>query len=64
VLAKGEHIVPIPGTKRVKYLEENVGATAVRLSPDEVRELDHAIPPGAAQGGRYAEGAMRMIERD
>jgi aryl-alcohol dehydrogenase-like predicted oxidoreductase len=63
VLAKGRDIVPIPGTKRVKYLEENVGATRVALSPDEVRALDEAIPPGTAQGERYAEGAMRMVER-
>ena len=50
VLAKGEDIVPIPGTKRRKYLEENAAAVEVSLSPDEVRALDDAIPPGITAG--------------
>ena len=53
VLARGEDIVPIPGTKHVKYLEENVGATRIELSPDEIARLDDMIPVGAATGTRY-----------
>jgi aryl-alcohol dehydrogenase-like predicted oxidoreductase len=63
VMAKGDDIVPIPGTKRVRYLEENLGATHVALSAEEVSALDREIPPGAAQGERYTEGAMKMVER-
>jgi aryl-alcohol dehydrogenase-like predicted oxidoreductase len=54
VLAQGDDIVPIPGTKRVKYLEENVVAAEVELTAEELRELDEAFPPGAAAGDRYA----------
>jgi aryl-alcohol dehydrogenase-like predicted oxidoreductase len=53
VLARGEDIVPIPGTKHVKYLEENVGATRIELSSDEIARLDDMIPVGAAAGTRY-----------
>jgi aryl-alcohol dehydrogenase-like predicted oxidoreductase len=53
VLARGDDIVPIPGTKHVKYLEENVAATRVELSPDEITRLDAVIPAGAATGTRY-----------
>ena len=53
VLARGEDIVPIPGTKHVEYLEENVGATRIELSPDEIARLDDMIPVGAATGTRY-----------
>jgi aryl-alcohol dehydrogenase-like predicted oxidoreductase len=60
VLAKGEHLAPIPGTKRVKYLEENVGAANVTLSPEEVSALSSIVPP---QGARYVEGAMAMLNR-
>lgn len=55
VLAQGEDVVPIPGTRRVRYLEENAGADAVRLSPEDLAELDAALPPGAAVGDRYAD---------
>ena len=54
VLARGDDIVPIPGTKRVSYLEENVVAAEIELTADELRELDDAFPPGAAAGDRYA----------
>ncbi len=54
VLAQGQHIVPIPGTKRVKYLEENLGALDVQLTPDDLARIDAAFPPGVATGGRYA----------
>ncbi|CAM3804857.1 aldo/keto reductase [Deinococcus frigens] len=55
VLAQGQHIVPIPGTKRVKYLEENLGALNVVLTPDDLARIDAAFPPGVATGGRYAQ---------
>jgi aryl-alcohol dehydrogenase-like predicted oxidoreductase len=61
VLARGEDIVPIPGTKHVKYLEENVGATRIELSPDEIARLDDMIPVGAATGTRYEN--MTTIHR-
>jgi aryl-alcohol dehydrogenase-like predicted oxidoreductase len=55
VLARGEDVVPIPGTKRRTYLEENAAATEVELSDEELRELDEAFPLGAAIGDRYAD---------
>jgi aryl-alcohol dehydrogenase-like predicted oxidoreductase len=55
VLAQGDDVVPIPGTKRRSYLEENVGAVAVELSADDLRRLGEIAPPGVAQGGRYAD---------
>ncbi|HSD31905.1 MAG TPA: aldo/keto reductase [Gemmatimonadales bacterium] len=61
VLAQGTDIVPIPGTKRRRYLEENVGALDVRLTPDELRTVDRAIPRNSASGLRYPEAAMRGI---
>jgi aryl-alcohol dehydrogenase-like predicted oxidoreductase len=63
VLAKGENIVPIPGTKRRKYLDENVAALDVSLSPEEVRALDDAIPPGVTAGDRYHAHAMKAIDQ-
>jgi len=54
VLHQGEDIVPIPGTKRVSYLEENVAATEISLSEEELRRIDEAAPLGAAAGQRYA----------
>ena len=63
VLARGEDIVPIPGTKRVKYLEENVGALDVRLTPDDLARIDAVMPPGAAAGLRYPEAMMRVVGR-
>src|SRR4029077_13058909 len=63
VLAQGEDIVPIPGTKRVRYLEENVGAVSVGLTPDEQAQIDHLFPPGVAQGERYTEPMMALIDR-
>jgi len=63
VLAQGDDIVPIPGTKRRRYLEENVGALDVRLSPKELAEIDALLPPGAAVGTRYPEQGMRAINR-
>jgi aryl-alcohol dehydrogenase-like predicted oxidoreductase len=55
VLAQGDDIVPIPGTKRVRYLEENVAAADVSLTEDDLRRLEEIAPPGAAVGDRYAD---------
>jgi aryl-alcohol dehydrogenase-like predicted oxidoreductase len=63
VMAKGIDIVPIPGTKRVKYLEENARAADMHLTPDEVAELEAASPADAVEGDRYAEAAMKAIDR-
>ena len=63
VLAQGEDIVPIPGTKRVRYLEDNMDAVDVRLNADEVAQIDKLFPPGAAQGERYAEPMMALVNR-
>ncbi|MGI4824579.1 MAG: aldo/keto reductase [Janthinobacterium lividum] len=63
VLAQGEDLVPIPGTKRVKYLDENVGALDVTLNADELRHLDELLPLGAAAGNRYPEAMMATVNR-
>jgi len=63
VLAKGEDLVPIPGTKRRKYLEENVAAAEIQLSEDEVAELEAAVPQSEIVGERYAAGNMKAIDR-
>jgi aryl-alcohol dehydrogenase-like predicted oxidoreductase len=55
VLSRGEDVVPIPGTKRRTYLEENAAASELELTEDDVRRLDEAFPPGAAAGDRYAD---------
>jgi len=61
VLDQGEDIVPIPGTKRRKYLEENAAALNVKLAAPDLTELDKVFPKGAASGGRYNEQTMRLI---
>jgi len=61
VLAQGEDIVPIPGTKHVRYLDENIGALDVTLSKDELDRLDAILPPGAAAGERYHERGMATV---
>ena len=63
VLAQGDDIVPIPGTKRRGYLEENIGALDVHLAPDELAEIDAILPAGAAAGSRYSAPGMRTISR-
>ena len=55
--------MPIPGTKRRNYLEENVAAAAIRLDPDEMKALDEALAPGKIAGPRYAERIMATIDR-
>jgi aryl-alcohol dehydrogenase-like predicted oxidoreductase len=61
VLARGEHIIPIPGTKRTRYLEDNAGAMAVTLTPDDLQQIDEMLPPDSAAGLRYPEQAMRLL---
>jgi len=61
VLAQGETIVPIPGTKRRKYLEENAGAVDVHLTSAELEEIAAAFPVGRTSGARYVESAMRNV---
>jgi aryl-alcohol dehydrogenase-like predicted oxidoreductase len=63
VLAQGQNVVPIPGTKRVKYLDENLGAVRVRLTADDLAQIDAILPAGAASGDRYAAQAMQTIDR-
>jgi aryl-alcohol dehydrogenase-like predicted oxidoreductase len=63
VLAQGEDITPIPGTKRRKYLEENVGALNVKLTPDDLRRIDEVFPRGAAVGARYGEEMMSRVNQ-
>ncbi|MGA7747155.1 MAG: aldo/keto reductase [Candidatus Aquilonibacter sp.] len=61
LLARGPDVIPIPGTKRVKYLEENVGALNVKLSDAELQEIEAIFPAGAASGARYAD--MSFVNR-
>jgi aryl-alcohol dehydrogenase-like predicted oxidoreductase len=61
VLAQGEDIVPIPGTKRRKYLDENIAAARVALSREDLDELDRILPPGAAAGDRYHAQGMATV---
>ncbi len=61
VLAQGDDVAPIPGTKHPKYLEENAAADEVRLTPDELARLDEVFPPGATAGDRY--GDMSPVHR-
>ena len=61
VLAQGEDIVPIPGTKHVRYLDENIGALEVELSEADLARLDAILPPGAAAGERYQAQAMAAV---
>jgi len=63
LLHKGEDIVPIPGTKRRKYIEENVGAASIALSVDDMTRLDDALRPEAIAGPRYNERAMGWVDR-
>jgi aryl-alcohol dehydrogenase-like predicted oxidoreductase len=63
VLAQGDDIIPIPGTKRRKYLDDNVGALAVRLTPAHLAALDEAFPFNAAAGERYPANMMSAVNR-
>lgn len=61
VLAQGEDIVPIPGTKRVKYLEQNAVAADVELTPDDLRRINEVFPVGVTAGTRYPD--MSTVHR-
>jgi len=63
VLAQGDDIVPIPGTKRVRYLEQNAAAAAIRLNAEQLARLDMAFAPGAVSGERYPQAMMGTIDR-
>ncbi len=63
LLAQGEDIVPIPGTKRRAYLEENAASVGIRLTPEDLARIDEVAPKGAAAGQRYAAEAMRALNR-
>jgi aryl-alcohol dehydrogenase-like predicted oxidoreductase len=63
VLAQGEDIVPIPGTKHVKYLDQNIAALDVQLSDEDLERLDAILPPGAAAGERYHARGMEAVNR-
>lgn len=62
LLAQGDDIVPIPGTKRRTYLEENVGATAIKLTPDDLQRIEDAAPKGSVAGDRYSESLMSTVD--
>ena len=62
-LAQGDDVVPIPGTKRRKYLEENAGALDVTLTPEDLAALDAAAPKGAASGARYPDAGLRFVDK-
>jgi aryl-alcohol dehydrogenase-like predicted oxidoreductase len=62
LLVQGEDVVPIPGTKRIERVRENLGALEVKLSTDELRRLAEAIPPGAAAGSRYPASDMKSVQ--
>jgi aryl-alcohol dehydrogenase-like predicted oxidoreductase len=61
VLSRGDDVVPIPGTKRRRYLEENVGAADVELTPEELDRIESAFPKGATAGDRYPD--MSTVNR-
>jgi aryl-alcohol dehydrogenase-like predicted oxidoreductase len=63
LLHKGDEIVPIPGTKRCKYLEENVAAADIALDAAQMKSLDDALAPGRISGPRYGANMMAMVDR-
>jgi aryl-alcohol dehydrogenase-like predicted oxidoreductase len=64
LLTKGPDIVPIPGTKRVRYVEENAAAVDVALDADDIAALEEAFPLDAAAGTRYPAESMRLLETE
>jgi len=62
LMTQGQHIVPLPGTKRRSYLEENVGALAVKLSKDDINRITGAVPPGSISGKRYDELGLSKVD--
>jgi aryl-alcohol dehydrogenase-like predicted oxidoreductase len=62
-LTRGDHVVPIPGTRRLEHLESNVAAADLELTPADLARLDEIAPPGAAAGTRYSEKGMQAVNR-
>ena len=63
LLQQGDDVVPIPGTRRIKYLDENAAAADIELSHEHLHRVDELFPPGAAAGDRYAPAGMKTVER-
>ena len=63
LLHQGEEVVPIPGTKRRRYLEENVAATEIRLTRSDLERAEAAVPPGAVAGARYSPSGQALVDR-
>ena len=63
VLAQKPWIVPIPGTRKIERLEENIGAASIELTPSDLREIEDAASTITVQGARYPEAVQRMIDR-
>lgn len=63
MLAQGDDIAPIPGTKRRTYLEQNLDAVNIKLTPDDLARIDQVAPKGVAAGERYPEQAMAAVDR-
>jgi aryl-alcohol dehydrogenase-like predicted oxidoreductase len=63
VLAQGENVIPIPGTKRRKYLQENIGALSLILTNDDLARINEMAPRDAAAGPRYPDAAMRLVNQ-
>ncbi len=64
VLHQGDDVVPIPGTKQVRYLEENLGAAGIELTPGDLDRIEEAMPKGSVFGARYAEAQLAAIDSD
>jgi aryl-alcohol dehydrogenase-like predicted oxidoreductase len=62
-MAQGDFIFPIPGTKRIKYLEENVGAANISLTSKELEQIEEIFPKDAAAGSRYSEAGMKSLNQ-
>jgi aryl-alcohol dehydrogenase-like predicted oxidoreductase len=63
LLHQGENVVPIPGTRRVRYLEENVASADIRLTGEQLARIEAAVPAGAVAGDRYPPAGMAAVER-
>ena len=63
VLAQGDDIIPIPGTRRVKYLEENAASVDVNLSSDDLKRIEELLEKYPDVGQRYSEGALKLVNR-
>jgi aryl-alcohol dehydrogenase-like predicted oxidoreductase len=61
VLAQGEDLVPIPGTKRIRYVEQNAAAVDIELTEDEMEQINKVFPPHAAAGDRYPAELMKRV---